>query len=60
MIFILTLLALTMSANGTPTSWVTMPRRYTAMKGDLAVAFQVDVNSMHLKSFNAMIHIEYL
>ena len=37
-----------------------MPRHYTAMKGDIAVAFQLDVNSTHLKSFNAMVHIEYL
>ena len=41
-------------------SRVTMPNHYTAMKGDLVVAYQLDVNSTHLKSFNAMIHIEYL
>ena len=41
-------------------SRVAMPNHYTAMKGDLVVAYQLDVNSTHLKSFNAMIHIEYL
>ena len=54
------LLTMAVTAAGALPSRVTMPNHYTAMKGDLVVAYQLDVNSTHLKSFNAMIHIEYL
>ena len=54
------LLTMAVTAAGALPSTVTMPNHYTAMKGDLVVAYQLDVNSTHLKSFNAMIHIEYL
>ena len=40
--------------------WVDLPGHYTAMKGDLGASFALDINSTHLKSFNAMIHLEYL
>lgn len=39
---------------------VQLPRQYTAMKGDVEVLYALDANSTDLKSFNAMIHIEYL
>ena len=54
------LLTIAVTAAEALPSRVTMPNHYTAMKGDLVVAYQLDVNSTHLKSFNAMIHIEYL
>ena len=48
-------------ADGAPSdSQVNMPNRYTAMKGELVVGYRLNVNSTHYKSFNAMIHIEYL
>jgi hypothetical protein len=43
---------------------VKLPEDYTAMKGDIVVSFNLandnDSNSTNLKSFNAMIHLEYL
>ena len=60
MFMALAVLTTAVTAAGALPSRVTMPNHYTAMKGDLVVAYQLDVNSTHLKSFNAMIHIEYL
>ena len=38
---------------------IQLPASYTAMKGDIAVSYGLN-ESYYLKSFNAMIHLEYL
>lgn len=46
--------------HGHQRSLVQLPESYTAMKGDIVVSFSMDFNSSNFKSFNAMIHLEYL
>ena len=43
-----------------PIPRVQMPGHYMAMKGDIPVAFVLNLNYSYLKNFNPMIHLEYL